>query len=168
MDCSNFSRSIPGFNPTSTSAPARACTAYHISVFPRPPAAFSCRAAYSSSGCTCTESLSSEKINFTSSGNAEPRSAFVPAHSAGISGHTLPSLLPSNGPEAKRHSLPVIQASPNGSVRFDFSGKNGASESEPHGRGLKIGSSRAGQRITRLDRRSAPAAAVLLRFAPSK
>src|SRR5580700_6747989 len=86
----------------------------------------------------------------------------------GISGHTLPSALLSNGPEAKRHSLPVIQASPNGSLRLDFSGKNGASDSEPHGRGLNIGSSRAGQRITRLARRRPPAAASLLRFAPSK
>src|ERR1700746_838314 len=105
-------------------------------------------------------------MNFTSRGNTEPRSAFVPVHSLGISGHTLPSVLPSNGPEAKRHSPPVIHASPKGSVRFDFSGKNGASESEPHGRGLKIGSSRAGQRFMRLDRGNASTAAGLLRFAP--
>ena len=41
----------------------------------RPPAAVSWRAAKSSSGWTCTESFSSAKINFTSSGKSLARSA---------------------------------------------------------------------------------------------
>jgi len=38
----------------------------------------------------------------------------------------------------------VSQASPSGSVRFVFSGNNGASDLEPQMRGLKMGSMRNG------------------------
>ena len=142
-----LSRVTFGFKPTSTSAPARARIAYHISVFPRPPAAISCAAAYSSSGCTCTESFSSGKMNFTNRGKSRPVSARVPAHSGGISRQATRNSRPAKGPFANRHSPPVIQASPSGSPRPDFSGKKGARERDPHGRGLKTGSRRAGQTI---------------------
>src|SRR6202041_3351177 len=101
---------------------------------------------------TCTESFSCEKINFTRRGNAALRLLIcVPVHSAGISGHASLSFFPANGPEAKRHWSPVSQASPSGSARLVFSGKSGASVRAPQGRGLKIGSSRAGHSGARLE-----------------
>src|SRR6202044_1369797 len=90
-----------------------------------------------------------------------------PFHSTGISRHASASFFPAYGPDAKTQSLPVSHASPSGSVRFDFSGKNGAREREPQGRGLKIGSKRAGQRFTPHGRRSAAFSAGLPGFAPS-
>src|SRR5271156_6429578 len=111
-------------------------------------------------------------MNFTSSGNgASPPPIFVPVHADGKVRHTSPSFCPAKGPDAKRHSTPVIHASPKGSARLDFSGNNGTRLRAPHGRGLKIGPSRAGHRealpeITRPYRRSAPGGAGLRRSAP--
>ena len=66
----------------------------------------------------------------------------------GMARQALRSVCPAKAPFANRESLPVIQASPMGSARPDCSGKCGASESDPQGRGLKTGSSRAGESFT--------------------
>ena len=77
-----FSRVTSGFRPRRNSAPGvRANGVPHFG-FAASAGGRSCRAAYSSSGWTCTESLSSGKMNFTSSGKsrraATLRSASIP------------------------------------------------------------------------------------------
>jgi hypothetical protein len=137
-----------GTSPTSTLATSSAETACHISVLPRPPAAFSWTEAYASYGWTWMDNLSVGKMNFTRSGKSSVEVRFTPRHSAPISAHAVPSVFPANGPLAIRQSTPVSQASPNGSVKLVFSGKSGAKERAPQRRGLKIGSMRNGSGLT--------------------
>ena len=82
------------------------------------------------------------KRNFTSSGKSLKLPVRVPRHSGGMHRQLSPSDLPVRGPVATRESRAVSQASPIGSGKFVFSGKIGASDRVPHGRGLKIGSIR--------------------------
>ena len=76
----------------------------------------SCARAYSSSGCTCTESLSSGKINFTSSGMrgglADARAGPIRRAATAI---LRPACGPANGPVANAHCSPVSHTSPMGS-----------------------------------------------------
>ena len=90
------------------------------------------------------ESLSCGKINFTRIGKSWQDVNRVPRHSADIALHPSPKVFPAKGPEAILQPTPVSQASPINSLRFAFSGKRGASERDPQGRGLKIGSMRIG------------------------
>src|SRR6201998_649035 len=88
------------------------------------------------------DSLSRGNRNFRSSGNSLYRPERVPRHSAGISRQAAPSDFPANGLVATFESNAVSQASPSGSLRFVLSGKSGARDRAPQGRGLKIGSMR--------------------------
>src|SRR6266446_3225224 len=94
------------------------------------------------------DNLSVGKINFTRRGKSLVEARLVPRHSAGISAQASPSVFPANGPDAILQSTPVSHASPSGSLRFDFSGKTGASERAPQILGLKMGSMRVGVGFT--------------------
>src|SRR5882672_10144830 len=88
-------------------------------------------------------------MNLTSSGKSMTAASCSPRHSTGISFQASPSFLPAKGPVAISHSVPVSQASPIGSCRFDLSGKRGANERAPQILGLKMGSMRVGVGFTR-------------------
>src|SRR5580765_2886546 len=90
------------------------------------------------------DNLSLGKMNFTRRGKSRTEESLVPRQSARISRQAAPSDFPAKGPVATLQSRPVSQASPSGSVRFVFSGNNGASDLEPQMRGLKMGSMRNG------------------------
>src|SRR5882724_7280867 len=96
-------------------------------------------------------------MNLTRRGNSATAASWLPRHSTGISAQVSPSVFPANGPDAILQSTPVSHASPSGSLRFDFSGKTGASERAPQILGLKMGSMRVGVGFTgchALDRKS--------------
>src|SRR5258705_10126419 len=95
------------------------------------------------------DNLSVGNMNFTRRGKSSVEGRFVPRHSTGISAQACPRVLPANGPDATLQSTPVSHASPNGSLRFDFSGKRGANDRAPQILGLKIGSMRVGVGFTR-------------------
>src|SRR5882724_2945351 len=95
------------------------------------------------------DNLSVGKINFTRRGKSFVEARLVPRHSTGISAQASPSVFPANGPDATLQSTPVSQASPIGSVRFDFSGKRGANDRAPQILGLKMGSMRVGVGFTK-------------------
>src|SRR6266850_3309692 len=88
-------------------------------------------------------------MNLTSSGKSMTAASCSPRHSTGISFQASPSFLPAKGPVAISHSVPVSQASPIGSCRFDLSGKRGANDRAPQILGLKTGSMRVGVGFTR-------------------
>src|SRR5258708_3819230 len=90
------------------------------------------------------ESLSVGKMNFRRSGKSTPPSNLEPRHGIVISFQAWPSSFPANRPLATRQSTAVNHASPIGDLRSFISGKNGASEREPHRRSEKIGSMRKG------------------------
>src|SRR6266852_3721358 len=94
-------------------------------------------------------------MNLTRIGKSGMAVSLVPRHSGGISPHAAPKVFPAKGPVAILQSTPVSQASPSGSVRFDFSGKSGANERAPQRRGLKMGSMRVGVGLTVYDAASA-------------
>src|SRR6267378_5134515 len=94
------------------------------------------------------ESLSFGKINLTRIGKQPGSVKRMPRHSGGISRHASPKVLPAKGPEATLQSVPVSQASPIGSGRFNFSGYNGVSERAPQMRGTKVGAMRKGSGVS--------------------
>jgi len=71
-------------------------------------------------------SLSSTKRNFTSRGNPAICATEVPVHSSGIFSPGVCEFFAGVRSAGETQSLPVSQASPSGSARLDFSGKNGA------------------------------------------
>src|SRR5215469_12441768 len=94
-DFVNCSGVIVSRNPMASCAPGSARRMYHISVFPRE---FSCSAANTSSGCTCTESAPLVKTNLISNG----RSA---------SNQISPIFWPELGNQGARFSAPQIFSS---------------------------------------------------------
>src|SRR5438128_4413869 len=90
------------------------------------------------------ESLSVGKINFASKGKSPGWANIVPRHSAGISRQASAREIPEKEPVTILQLTSLSQASPMGSLRFDFSGNSGASEREPQIRALKVGSIRNG------------------------
>src|SRR5665213_533873 len=124
-----ISRVVPGFTPSDKLAPGAASSTYQHSVLPRavPPSFAAC----ASSGCTCTDSLSSGKSIFTSSGN----SSRSPSKSAPKSFCISASDFPADGSVSTLHCSPVSQASPTAWVTGCL--YHGARSSRPHTRSEK-------------------------------
>ena len=96
------------------------------------------------SGWTCTESLSSGKMNFTSSGMRRLTAEAGSRPFRGQSGPGSGQRAPRKGSVAKRHCSPVSQTSPmRFSARLTF-GKKRSEARAPQMRGTKMGARRAG------------------------
>ncbi len=113
-----------GFQAASTSAPGRACDRVpHFRLAAAAGSLFVVRGVFVV-GMNLHGKFFFGKNKFYEQRKRACRSIdFRSGPCAGKVRHTSPSFCPAKGPDAKRHSTPVIQASPKGSAQIGFFGK---------------------------------------------